>query len=120
MLAQAMAFLAPAPVSAFFALTLSHRVNELKTTLRPQAAIVIANATWIPHAYARRTPSNSAPVYRSRNLVAPVAVTTAGSTFGAVVASLTTSWLANPDSAAAIRKVAPMDRKTVSVREQSA
>ena len=88
-------------------------MHKLVTAVMPQAAIVIAKATLIPHAYARRTPSSSAPENTWRRVVAPVVVIRAGATLGAVLASLCTSWLLKPDCAAAIKNVAPIDRATV-------
>jgi hypothetical protein len=79
----------------------------------PQATIVIAKATLIPHAYAWRTPSSSSPENTSRKVVAPVAVTSAGLTLGALLASLWTSWFTKPDCAAAMRNVLPIDRATM-------
>lgn len=79
----------------------------------PQAAIVIAKATLIPHAYARKTPSRSDPEKNCRSSVAPVVVTSSRLTFGAVWASLCASWLAKPDCAAASKKVLPIDRYPV-------
>jgi hypothetical protein len=95
---------------------LVHLVHKLMTTVIPHAAIVIAKAALIPHVYARRTPSSSAPENTLRRVVAPVAVTRAGLTLGAVLASLCTSWLMKADCAAAIRNVAPIDRATVNKR----
>jgi hypothetical protein len=100
-------------VLGFFAFTLVHLVHKLMTAVIPHAAIVIAKAALIPHAYARRTPSSSAPENTLRRVVAPVAVTRAGSTLGAVLTSLCTSWLMKADCAAAIKNVAPIDRATV-------
>jgi hypothetical protein len=97
----------------FFALILVHLVHKLVAAVMPPAAIVIAKATLIPHAYARRTPSSSAPENTWRRFVAPVAVTRAESTLGAVLASLCTSWLTKPDCAAVIINVAPIDRATM-------
>lgn len=73
----------------------------------------MAKGMLIAHAYARITPSSSAPTKTCRKEVAPVAVIRAGSTLGAVSASFCTSWLSKPDWAIAIKNVAPIDRKTV-------
>jgi hypothetical protein len=100
------------PPLDFFALTLSHLLNKLIGTVTPVATMVIAKATLTPQAYARTTPSSAAPENTSCTSVAPVAMTRAESTLGAVLESLRTSWLTKLDCAAAIRKVPPMPRKT--------
>lgn len=97
----------------FFALILVHLVHKLVTAVMPQDAIVIAKTTLMLHAYARRTPSSSAPENTWRRVVAPVAVSRPGSTLGAVLAILCTSWLSKADCAAAIKNVLPIDRATV-------
>lgn len=105
-------FQAP-PSLGVFALILLHLLNKLTGKVTPQATMVIAKTTLIPHAYAWRTPSSSAPENTWRNSVAPIPVTRTVLTLGTVMASLLTSWLTNPDCAAAINNVAPTDRQTV-------
>lgn len=98
---------------AFNALILFHLLHKLTRTVTPQVTIVIAKATLMPHTYALRTPSSSAPENFWCSSVAPIVVTRVVLTFGAVWASLRASWFTKPDCAAASKKVLPIDRYPV-------
>lgn len=96
-------------------------IKEHKNAM-PEKAIATANAALMPTIYARRIPGSTSAEKTSCSPDAPVAITNAGLTVGAVFGSVASSLLMKAACPADVLKAPPMVWKTkccVSGRPQS-